>query len=95
MDANPGRLSLAAVSGGIDSRRIPKPVRVCINKAEGLPAADRYLTEALRVAKQAVGNFLEKNEEVIAMGTYMIQCVQSLLWQALQRELDHELADTG
>jgi hypothetical protein len=28
------------------------------------------------------------------MGTYMGQCVQLLLWQALQRELDNELAAT-
>jgi hypothetical protein len=28
------------------------------------------------------------------MATYMGQCVQSLLWQALQKELDHELAAT-
>ncbi len=26
-----------------------------------------------------VGNLLEKNEEVMALGTYMCQCVQSLL----------------
>ena len=66
-----------------------------LEMAEGLRAADRDLTEALRVAEQAVGNLLEKNEEVMAMGTYMGQCVQSLLWQAVQRELDHELAATG
>ncbi len=66
-----------------------------LEMAEGLRAADRDLTEALRVAEQAVGNLLEKNEEVMAMGTYMGQCVQSLLWQAVQRELDHELAVSG
>jgi hypothetical protein len=33
--------------------------------------------------------------KVMALGTYMGQCVQSLLWQAVQRELDHELAATG
>ncbi len=66
-----------------------------LEMAEGLRAADRDLTEALRVAEQAVGNLLEKNEEVIAMGTYMGQCMQSLLWQAVQRELDYELVATG
>ncbi len=38
-----------------------------LEMAEGLQAADRDLTEALRVAEQAVGNLLEKNEEVMAM----------------------------
>ncbi len=42
-----------------------------LEMAEGLRAADRDMTEALRVAEQAVGNFLEKNEEVMALGTYM------------------------
>ncbi len=37
--------------------------------AEGLRAAERDLTEALRDAEQAVGNLLEKNEDVMAMGT--------------------------
>ncbi len=64
-------------------------------RAAGCGLAWTDLIEALRVAEQAVGNLLEKNEEVIAMGTYMGQCVQSLLWQAVKRELDHELAATG
>ncbi len=63
--------------------------------AEGLWAADRDMTEALRVVDQSVGNLLERSEEVMALGTYMGQCVQSLQWQALQREMDYELAETG
>ncbi len=47
---------------------------------------------AMRVAEQAVGNLLERNEEVMALGTYMGQCMQSLQWQALQREMDYGLA---
>ena len=66
-----------------------------LDMAEGLRAADRDMTEALRVAEQAVGNLLERNEEVTAMGVYMGQCIQSLEWQALQREIDYELASTG
>jgi hypothetical protein len=46
----------------------------------------------MRVAEQAVGNLLERNEEVMALGTYMGQCMQSLQWQALQREMDYGLA---
>ncbi len=42
-----------------------------LEMAEGLRAADRDLTEALRVAEQAVGNLLEKKEVVMATGTYM------------------------
>jgi hypothetical protein len=45
--------------------------------------------------EQAVGCLLEKNEVLIAMGTYMGQCVQALLLQAVQRKMDHELSATG
>ncbi len=59
-----------------------------LEMAEGLRAADRDMTEALRVAKQAMGDFLEKNEDVIALGSYMGQCVQTMEWQFLQSEAD-------
>ncbi len=65
-----------SISGG---RSVTRASVELLEMAEGLRAADRDLTEALRIAEQAVGNLLEKNEEVMAMGTYMGQCVQSLL----------------
>ncbi len=51
-----------------------------LKMAEGLRAADRDMTEALRIVKQAVGNLLEKNEEVMELGNYIGPCVQTLEW---------------
>ncbi len=45
--------------------------RRVLQRLELLEMADglRDMTEALRVAEQAVGNLLERNEEVIVLGT--------------------------
>jgi hypothetical protein len=81
---------MAALYLSTETQSVTRASVELLEIAEGLRAADRHMTEALPVAEQAVGNFMEKNKDVMALGNYMGQSVQTLERKGLQQEADYE-----